>query len=77
VTTLHNPLISGFHPDPSVVDVDGAYYLATSTFEYLPGIPIHRSTDLRDPVSSRSSRCRRRVAPGRRPSGTATGCSTS
>ncbi|MCP2635188.1 glycoside hydrolase family 43 protein [Microbacterium sp. HD4P20] len=45
MTTLHNPLISGFHPDPSVVAVDGAYYLATSTFEYLPGIPIHRSTD--------------------------------
>lgn len=45
MTTLYNPLISGFHPDPSVVAVDGVYYLATSTFEYLPGIPIHRSTD--------------------------------
>jgi beta-xylosidase len=45
VTTLYNPLLNGFHPDPSVVAVDGVYYLATSTFEYLPGIPIHRSTD--------------------------------
>jgi beta-xylosidase len=45
VTTLYNPLVNGFHPDPSVVAVDGVYYLATSTFEYLPGIPIHRSTD--------------------------------
>jgi len=45
VTTLHNPLVGGFHPDPSVVAVDGVYYLVTSTFEYLPGIPIHRSTD--------------------------------
>ena len=45
MTTLHNPLINGFHPDPSVVAVDGVYYLATSTFEYLPGIPIHRSAD--------------------------------
>jgi beta-xylosidase len=45
VTTLFNPLLNGFHPDPSVVAVDGVYYLATSTFEYLPGIPIHRSTD--------------------------------
>lgn len=45
MTTLYNPLLSGFHPDPSVVAVDGVYYLATSTFEYLPGIPIHRSTD--------------------------------
>ncbi|MDQ7879155.1 family 43 glycosylhydrolase [Microbacterium sp. QXD-8] len=45
MTTLYNPLLNGFHPDPSVVAVDGVYYLATSTFEYLPGIPIHRSTD--------------------------------
>jgi xylan 1,4-beta-xylosidase len=42
---LPNPLISGFNPDPSIVTVDGAYYLVTSTFEYLPGIPIYRSTD--------------------------------
>jgi len=34
------------HPDPSVCRVDGTYYLATSTFEYLPGIPVHTSTDL-------------------------------
>jgi len=41
-----NPLIPGFSPDPSVVLADGAYYLVTSTFEYLPGIPVYRSTDL-------------------------------
>ena len=41
-----NPLIPGFNPDPSVVAADGAYYLVTSTFEYLPGIPVYRSTDL-------------------------------
>ena len=41
-----NPLISGFNPDPSVVLADGVYYLVTSTFEYLPGIPVYRSTDL-------------------------------
>ncbi|SMH44708.1 Beta-xylosidase [Rathayibacter oskolensis] len=40
-----NPLIPGFNPDPSVVAVDGVYYIVTSTFEYLPGIPVHRSTD--------------------------------
>ncbi len=45
MTTLHNPLLNGFHPDPSVVRVGDAWYLATSSFEYLPGIPIHRSTD--------------------------------
>jgi xylan 1,4-beta-xylosidase len=41
-----NPLISGFYPDPSVVRVGTGYYLANSTFEYLPGIPIFHSTDL-------------------------------
>lgn len=43
--TLYNPLISGFHPDPSVVRVGDEWFVATSTFEYLPGIPIHRSRD--------------------------------
>jgi beta-xylosidase len=41
-----NPLIPGFSPDPSVVAAGGVYYLVTSTFEYLPGIPVYRSTDL-------------------------------
>lgn len=41
-----NPLLPGFNPDPSVVLVDGVYYLVTSSFEYLPGIPVYRSTDL-------------------------------
>ncbi|WP_206477088.1 glycoside hydrolase family 43 protein [Microbacterium sp. KRD172] len=49
MTTLYNPLLNGFHPDPSVVrvstDEGDEWYLATSTFEYLPGIPIHRSRD--------------------------------
>ena len=42
----HNPLIPGFNPDPSPVFVDGWYFLATSSFEYFPGIPIYRSQDL-------------------------------
>ena len=42
------PLIPGFNPDPSIVLVDGWYYLVTSTFEYLPGIPVYRSADLVD-----------------------------
>lgn len=41
-----NPLLPGFHPDPSIVRVDGVYYLVTSTFEYLPALPVYRSTDL-------------------------------
>ena len=45
--TVQRPIISGFHPDPTVCRVGDAYYLATSTFEYAPGVPIFRSTDLR------------------------------
>jgi len=45
MTKLFNPLIPGFNPDPSVVEVGGVYYLVTSTFEYVPGIPVHRSAD--------------------------------
>lgn len=43
---MRNPLIPGFHPDPSIVKVGVDYYLATSTFEYLPGIALFHSTDL-------------------------------
>ena len=44
---MRNPLIPGFHPDPSIVRVGDDYYLANSTFEYLPGIPIFHSRDLK------------------------------
>lgn len=43
---LPNPLIPGFNPDPSIVRVGDDYYLSTSTFEYLPGLPIYHSKDL-------------------------------
>lgn len=41
------PVISGFHPDPTVCRVGDRYWLATSSFEYAPGVPIFTSTDLR------------------------------
>lgn len=41
-----NPALPGFNPDPSIVLVDGSYYLVTSSFEYLPGLPVYWSTDL-------------------------------
>lgn len=41
-----NPVITGFHPDPSVCRVDDNYYLVTSSFEYFPGIPLFHSKDL-------------------------------
>ncbi|MEV0170270.1 family 43 glycosylhydrolase [Streptomyces sp. NPDC050803] len=46
MTRLHNPVLRGFAPDPSMVRVDDWYYLATSSFEWFPTIPVHRSRDL-------------------------------
>ncbi|MEV7608543.1 glycoside hydrolase family 43 protein [Microbacterium sp. NPDC089320] len=40
------PIVSGFHPDPTICRVGGDYYLATSSFEYFPGVPLFHSTDL-------------------------------
>ncbi|MGW4372534.1 glycoside hydrolase family 43 protein [Streptomyces albidoflavus] len=44
--TLTNPVLPGFHPDPSILRVGADYYLATSTFEWLPGVAVHHSRDL-------------------------------
>ncbi|MFE6996995.1 glycoside hydrolase family 43 protein [Microbacterium sp. NPDC057659] len=41
-----NPVLPGCHPDPSICRVGEWYYLVTSTFEYLPGLPVMRSRDL-------------------------------
>lgn len=46
MTVLHNPVIRGFAPDPSLIRVGDWYYVATSSFEWFPTIPIHRSRDL-------------------------------
>ncbi|MEV8565120.1 glycoside hydrolase family 43 protein [Streptomyces sp. NPDC051322] len=43
---IHNPVLPGFHPDPSIARAGDHYYLATSTFEWFPGVPLHRSADL-------------------------------
>lgn len=41
-----NPVLRGFHPDPSICRVGDVYYLVVSSFEYFPGIPVYRSEDL-------------------------------
>lgn len=41
-----NPVIRGFNPDPTILRVGDDYYVATSTFEWYPGIRIHHSRDL-------------------------------
>jgi len=43
---LENPILRGFNPDPSIVRVNNDYYIATSTFEWFPGVAIHHSKDL-------------------------------
>jgi len=43
---FENPVLSGFYPDPSVCRVGDTYYLVNSSFEWFPGVPIHRSKDL-------------------------------
>ena len=45
--TIRNPILRGFNPDPSIVRVGDDYYIATSTFEWFPGVQIHHSRDLR------------------------------
>ena len=43
---LENPVIRGFNADPSFCRVGEDYYIATSTFEWYPGVQIHHSRDL-------------------------------
>lgn len=46
--TIQNPVLPGFHPDPSLICVGDDYYLAVSTFEWFPGVEIYHSRNLRD-----------------------------
>jgi len=43
---IQNPILRGFNPDPSIVRVGDDFYIATSTFEWFPGVQIHHSRDL-------------------------------
>lgn len=47
-TTIQNPILRGFHPDPSIIRVGEDYYIATSTFEWWPGVRLHHSRDLKN-----------------------------
>lgn len=44
--TFKNPILPGFHPDPSICRVENDYYMVTSSFEWFPGLPIFHSKDL-------------------------------
>lgn len=43
---IQNPILRGFNPDASIIRVGDDYYIATSTFEWFPGVLIHHSKDL-------------------------------
>ncbi len=43
---VHNPVLRGFNPDPCLCCARGVYYMATSTFQWVPGVSIYASDDL-------------------------------
>lgn len=43
---IKNPVLTGFHADPSMIRVGGTYYIANSTFEWFPGVRLHESQDM-------------------------------
>ena len=44
--TFTNPILQGGYPDPSICKVGDTFYIVNSSFEYFPGLPIHKSKDL-------------------------------
>ncbi|KAK1479387.1 beta-xylosidase [Colletotrichum tamarilloi] len=50
-STFYNPIIPGFHPDPSCIFVpewNDTFFCASSSFNAFPGIPLHASRDLQN-----------------------------
>ena len=45
---INNPILKGFNPDPVICNKDEDYYIATSTFEWFPGVRIFHSTDFQE-----------------------------
>lgn len=45
---IQNPILKGFCPDPSIIRVGEDYYIATSTFEWWPGVKLFHSKDLKN-----------------------------
>lgn len=43
---IQNPIIRGFYPDPSICKANGKYYIACSSFQFFPGVPVFESEDL-------------------------------
>ena len=45
---IQNPIFKGFNPDPCICRKDDDYYVAVSSFEWFPGIPVYHSKDLKN-----------------------------
>lgn len=45
---IKNPILKGFNPDPCICKKDDDYYMAVSSFEWFPGIPVYHSKDLKN-----------------------------
>ncbi|KAI2779618.1 glycoside hydrolase family 43 protein [Daldinia loculata] len=45
-STYYNPVLPGWHSDPSCTQVDGTFFCVTSTFVSFPGLPLYASKDL-------------------------------
>ena len=45
---LKNPILKGFNPDPCICRKGDDYYIAVSTFEWFPGIPVYHSKDMKN-----------------------------
>ncbi|KAK4165461.1 glycosyl hydrolase [Cladorrhinum sp. PSN259] len=45
-STFYNPILPGWHSDPSCINVNNTFYCVTSTFISFPGLPIYASKDL-------------------------------
>lgn len=45
---IRNPIFPGFNPDPCICRKGDDYYVAVSTFEWFPAIPVYHSKDLKN-----------------------------
>ena len=44
--SFYNPIVPGWHSDPSICRVGNDYFMVMSTFTYYPGVPLFHSRDL-------------------------------
>ena len=49
--TVNNPIMYVDSPDPSIVRVDDAYYMVTTTMHFAPGVPVFKKEHGFGPVA--------------------------